>query len=92
MNTWFVANHPIGHHIEHDGAELENKSTEKDVATSDLDADKTFFLKARIFAGQADLSGNSSDIEEFKWLAKEEVEKHVTPEYWNSIKNMLIEQ
>lgn len=85
MNTWFVASHPIGHHVNQAQADAEKNS-------ADLDSEKTFFLKARIFAGQADLAGNTHGVEEFKWLAKEEIEKHVTPEYWSSIKNMLIEQ
>ena len=91
MNTWFVAGHPIGHHIDqaHVGVE---KTARSDTQAVDLDSEKTFFLKARIFAGQADLSGNNYGVEEFKWLAKDEIEKHVTSEYWSSIKNMLTEQ
>lgn len=91
MNTWFVAGHPIGHHIDTAQAGVE-KTASPDTQAVDLDAEKTFFLKARIFAGQADLNGNNYAVEEFKWLAKDEIEKHVTPEYWSSIKNMLTEQ
>lgn len=56
------------------------------------ETEKTFFMKARIFAGQADVKDNVYGVEEFKWLSKEEVKEHVTDEYWNSIKNMLVEQ
>lgn len=49
-------------------------------------------MKARIMAGQADLSNNEFGNTEFKWLPKEEVEKLVTPRYWSSVKNMLTER
>jgi len=69
-----------------------------------VDGEKTFFMKARIMAGQADLSASSAAkegdaapaadevIEDFKWLSKEEVQKHVRPDYWARIKNMLVAQ
>lgn len=91
MNTWFVASHPIGHCVERASEEPESKPTDQ-TQSSDIDAEKTFFMKARIFAGQADVKDNIHGLEEFKWLSKEEIEKHVTPEYWTSIKNMLVEQ
>ena len=58
-----------------------------------VDGEKTFYMKARILAGQADLSvpGNK-DIEDFKWLSKDEIEKHVHPDYWIRVKNMLVAQ
>lgn len=94
MNTWFVASHPIGHFVEAPTSEKDTKSAEsnENSQSTDIEAEKTFFMKARIFAGQADLEKNSYGVEEFKWLSKEEVEKHVTPEYWSSVKNMLVEQ
>lgn len=94
MNTWFVASHPIGHLVESAAQENNTKSTEssENTGSTEIEAEKTFFMKARIFAGQADLNDNSYGVEEFKWLSKEEVEKHVTPEYWASVKNMLVEQ
>jgi large subunit ribosomal protein L46 len=54
--------------------------------------EKTFFMKARIMAGQADITANELGVEDFKWLAKEEVQKEVSPPYWAHIKNMLVEQ
>ncbi|KIW10838.1 hypothetical protein PV08_10137 [Exophiala spinifera] len=60
-----------------------------------IDGEKTFYMKARILAGQADLAAakkNGVDIEDYKWLSKEEVEKHVHPDYWVRIKNMLVAQ
>lgn len=94
MNTWFVASHPIGHLVESPTQETNAESTKpsEDPGSTEVEAEKTFFMKARIFAGQADVKDNSYGVEEFKWLSKEEVEKHVTPEYWASVKNMLVEQ
>lgn len=76
-----------------------------------VDGEKTFFMKARIMAGQADLSHAAKEaekrkpketkdqgvmkieeIEDFKWLSKDEVEQVVHPDYWIRIKNMLVAQ
>jgi hypothetical protein len=89
-----------------------------------INGEKTFFMKARIMAGQADLSysaestsqGDAKDtaasptgversdrkgaaadlgvdeIEDFRWLAKEEVEAVVHPEYWRGVRHMLVAQ
>lgn len=58
-----------------------------------VDGEKTFFMKARILAGQADLSiAQNKNIEDFRWVSKEEVEKLVAPEYWLRVKNMLVAQ
>lgn len=94
MNTWIVASHPIGHHAEEPAGKGEsNDMTAQELSSnSEIEAAKTFFMKARIFAGQVDLQKNTFGLEEFKWLTKEEAEKHVSPEYWASIKNMLVEQ
>lgn len=54
--------------------------------------EKVFFMKARIMAGQADISKNELGDTDFQWLAKEELQKVVTPGYWSSIKNMLAER
>ncbi|OAP61819.1 hypothetical protein AYL99_04022 [Fonsecaea erecta] len=95
-----------------------------------VDGEKTFFMKARIMAGQADISYSTNranpsgkegetlpdtkvpgvgkgeardkkgvvvdmgldEIEDFKWLSKDEVEAHVHPDYWVRVKNMLVAQ
>ncbi|KIV83678.1 hypothetical protein PV11_05680 [Exophiala sideris] len=59
-----------------------------------VDGEKTFFMKARIMAGQADMgvAQQSGEIEDFKWLSKDEVEKVVHPDYWVRVKNMLVAQ
>ena len=84
MNTWFVGYHPVGHYI------LNFRNPVGDEQTSiQLLGEKTFFIKSRIMAGQVDLSANSQDLQDFKWLAKEEIEKFVRPSYFNSVRNML---
>lgn len=94
MNTWFVAGHPIGHAVERPVGEkdVESKSPQQPTNITGVEWEKTFFMKARIFAGQADLKNNTYGLEEFKWLSKDEIQKHVSPEYWVSVKNMLVEQ
>lgn len=87
MNTWFVGFHPIGHHA------YKFKVPKPDAKSQELVAgEKTFFLKGRIMGGQADLSSNTLDIKDYKWLAKEEIAKYVQPQYYSSVKNMLAER
>ena len=86
MNTWVVGNVPIGHyHFDYPKPHLIEGGV-KELG------EKTFFMKARIMAGQADLQKNELGLVDFKWLAKEEIEKTVSPKYWKSLRNMLAEQ
>ncbi|KAH0536819.1 hypothetical protein FGG08_006352 [Glutinoglossum americanum] len=86
MNTWVVGNVPIGHYH----FDYPNPLPIKDGVRES--GEKTFFMKARIMAGQADLKKNELGLVDFKWLAKEEIEKAVGPRYWKSLKSMLAEQ
>ncbi|WEW61165.1 hypothetical protein PRK78_006655 [Emydomyces testavorans] len=87
MNTWMVGFHPVGHYV------LNHRNRKEHTETGiQLLGEKTFFMKGRIMAGQADVSSNTQGISDFKWLAKEEIEKHVNPQYWSAIKNMLAER
>lgn len=54
--------------------------------------EKTFFMKARIMAGQANITDNKLEVADFRWLAKEEIEKVVTPNYWSAVQDMLAER
>jgi large subunit ribosomal protein L46 len=86
MNTWTVGHHPIGHHV----YKLRKpKNDEK--AGIQLLGEKTFFMKSRIMAGQANLKENEN-LTDFKWLAKEEIQPLVTQQYWRSVKDMLAER
>ncbi|KAL1979936.1 hypothetical protein VTN96DRAFT_4892 [Rasamsonia emersonii] len=88
MNTWFVGHHPIGHHVYNFRKPRQDPASKKQL----LVGEKTFFMKCRIMAGQADLTANKQNLKDFKWLAKEEIAKYVLPQYYSSIKNMLSER
>lgn len=86
MNTWIVGNAPIGHY-QHDYLDAIKTAS----GLNELGM-KTFFMKARIMAGQANLEGNKLGLTDFKWLAKEEIKDEVDKVYWHSVKNMLAER
>lgn len=86
MNTWLVGHVPIGQH------QLEYNTVTKHSSGLNEHGSKTFFLKARIMAGQVNLKENKLGLQDFRWLAKEELHKEVDGEYWRSIKNMLAER
>jgi large subunit ribosomal protein L46 len=46
-------------------------------------------MKGRIMAGQVDLKENMFGLSDFKWLTKQEVQKHVGNKYWSYVKNMM---
>ncbi|KAL6705134.1 hypothetical protein ACN47E_007239 [Coniothyrium glycines] len=85
MNTWVVGHIPIGHYES-------AHASPKTVGSLTEHGAKTFFLKARIMAGQVNLKENKLGAKDFKWLAKEEVQKEVDENYWRSVKNMLAER
>ncbi|PLB51245.1 50S ribosomal subunit L30 [Aspergillus steynii IBT 23096] len=87
MNTWMVGYHPVGHYV------YNNRKPHVDEANGiEHLGEKTFYMKARIMAGQADLSANAQNLQSFKWLTKEEIAKYVRAQYYASIKNMLAER
>ncbi|KAL5612661.1 uncharacterized protein BROUX77_002817 [Berkeleyomyces rouxiae] len=55
-------------------------------------ATKTFFLKGRIMAGQANLAGNPLGLKDFKWLTREELEATLAPEYFKGVRNMMADR
>ncbi|KAK4502497.1 hypothetical protein PRZ48_005922 [Zasmidium cellare] len=98
MNTWVLANHPIGHYVNAFKSPILSKilpnrlvRTSRELEQEEY-GEKVFFLKSRILAGQADLSQNEYKDKDFSWLAKEEVEKVVSKHYWSQIRNMLTER
>ena len=84
MNTWVVGNIPIGHQVYNYNQGIVNE--EKELV---LRGEKVFFMKARILAGQANLKDNLFGLEDFQWLAKEEIQKAFDPRNWNAVKNIL---
>ena len=87
MNTWVVGNAPIGYY----SFDFLTRRSDLQKNVEEL-GEKVFFMKARIMAGQANLTNNKFGLSDFKWLAKEEIESAVTPRYWNAIRNMLAER
>lgn len=85
MNTWIVGHVPVGHHIIRPRFDPESGALEKQ-------GSRTFFMKGRIMAGQANLEGNKFGLTDFKWLTKQEVEKHVADKYYSYVKNMLADR
>jgi large subunit ribosomal protein L46 len=81
MNTWVVGHVPAGHHINHPWFDKETSLHKA--------GEKTFFMKARIMAGQANIDENLFGLSDFRWLTKEEIRKHVSNKYFSSVKNML---
>jgi large subunit ribosomal protein L46 len=109
MNTWFVARHPIGHFVQQkrtpapeliDTSPPPNENSPNMPIMSSKDevtGEKTFFLKARIFAGQVDVNYKLGKVQmtpydDFQWLTKQEIEPMVHSKYWSAIKDMLVEQ
>ena len=84
MNTWVVGRVPVAHVVTQP-VHMEDGSVEKK-------GQKTFFLKGRIMAGQADLKGNPFGYSDFKWLTREELEKEFSPEYWHGVRNMMADR
>ncbi|KAK2003678.1 NUDIX domain-containing protein [Colletotrichum falcatum] len=84
MNTWMVGRVPVA-------AYVKKPTTAEDGAVA-AQGQKTFFLKARIMAGQADLSANKHQYKEFKWLTREELQGVLEPEYYRSVRNMMADR
>jgi large subunit ribosomal protein L46 len=86
MNTWVVGHVPIGHHqIKYE------KAQQAPTGLSEQGA-KTFFMKARIMAGQLNLKDNKLGLQDFKWLAKDELKMAVEYDYWRQVRDMLAER
>ena len=87
MNTWVVGNAPVGHHnVPYPQPVIDPAQRMERLG------EKTFFMKARIMAGQANIKDNKLGVADFKWLTKEEVKTAVKARYWDSVKNMLAER
>ena len=87
MNTWVVGNVPIGHQIFNYPQRIVNK--EKGFERV---GEKIFYMKARIMAGQANLKDNKFGLKDFKWLAKDEIQKIFHLRDWMVVRNILAER
>jgi large subunit ribosomal protein L46 len=47
----------------------------------------TFFFKAHIMAGQAQIQ--SPSVSDFAWLTKQEIQEYAEPHYWEGVRDML---
>ncbi|PUU75050.1 39S mitochondrial ribosomal protein L46-domain-containing protein [Tuber borchii] len=82
MNTWFVGSAPIGlYKYKYPPGYAQNQVGKK-----------VFFMKARILAGQANLTNNKQDLEDFQWLAKDELKEVVGNKYYKAVQHMLVAQ
>ncbi|KAG0242253.1 39S mitochondrial ribosomal protein L46-domain-containing protein [Mortierella sp. GBAus27b] len=81
MELWYVGRVPIGHYIY---SHPKGTKSESDVA---IKGTKVFFMKAHIFAGQAQV--DNKEIVDFAWVTKQEMKDYVAPEYYEAVKDML---
>lgn len=81
MHTWFVGNVPIGHYA---------YKYPSGFTDGDNIGKKVFFMKARILAGQVDLTDNKLGLEDFQWLTKEEIEKVAGKKYFKAVQHILV--
>lgn len=84
MNTWIVGRVPVAHVV--------SKPTYGEDGTETQRGTKSFFLKGRIMAGQADLTDNRFGYKDFKWLTRDELKELFTPEYFKGARNMMAER
>ncbi|KAL8792715.1 MAG: hypothetical protein Q9195_004690 [Heterodermia aff. obscurata] len=95
MNTWIVGNWPVGHQIlnyPQPRSQPPSSYPSTNPPLPPILGQKTFFMKARLLAGQADLKNNSLDLQDFKWLAKEEIQRVLDAREWNAVKGCLSER
>lgn len=84
MNTWIVGRVPVAHHVV--------QPTFKEDTSLLTKGEKTFFLKGRIMAGQADLKESTLGYREFKWLTKDELKELFPEKYFKSVRNMMADR
>ncbi|KAH7329123.1 39S mitochondrial ribosomal protein L46-domain-containing protein [Stachybotrys elegans] len=83
MNTWVVGRVPVAHLVTRPKLDAGGKAEP---------GRKTFFLRARIMAGQANLADNPFGYTDFKWLTREELEKVLDPEYFQGVRYMMADR
>lgn len=84
LNTWVVGHAPVGHLAKDYEAPVFDETTRQMAL-----GDKVFFMKARIMAGQVDLSKATLGYADFRWLTREEIQPLVSKFYWRYTENML---
>ncbi|CAI4218024.1 unnamed protein product [Parascedosporium putredinis] len=84
MNTWLVGRVPVAHVVNKPVVGTDGTETQRGV--------KSFFIKGRIMAGQADLASNKFGLQDFQWLTREELKETLTPEYFHGVRNMMADR
>ena len=84
MNTWVVGNIPVIHQV----FKYPGSQRSQDEANA-IQGEKTFYMKARMMAGQANLKDNKFGLNDFQWLVKEELQKALQPRDFAAVKNVL---
>ncbi|KAJ4268566.1 hypothetical protein NW762_002630 [Fusarium torreyae] len=84
MNTWIVGRVPVAHVVTRPKVKADGIVEKK--------GEKTFFIKGRIMAGQADLEGNPFGYTDYKWLTREELQKELPSEYFRGVRNMMADR
>ena len=74
-----------------EGRERDNAARAAGLAPSSPGV-RTFFMKGRIMAGQANLEGNQFGLSQYKWLTKKEIEKRFLQYDFDKVMNMLAER
>ncbi|POS88171.1 hypothetical protein EPUL_000205 [Erysiphe pulchra] len=86
MNTWIVGHVPIAYHIPPLLKKTIVNINDENKSESLPSKNKAFFfMKGRIMAGQADLNDNFFNLDDFRWLTKEEISKQVSSSLFSSV-------
>jgi len=81
MNTWIVGHAPAGYLIQKPRFGEDSSLVEP--------GEKTFFMRGRIMAGQADLTGNVFGLSDFQWLTKQEAGNRLPAQYFSAVEKMM---
>ncbi|KAJ3580021.1 hypothetical protein NPX13_g544 [Xylaria arbuscula] len=84
MNTWMVGRVPVAHFVRQPEFSEDTSLKQR--------GEKTFFLKGRIMAGQADLKDNKMGLKDFNWLTKDELRAKLDKDYFNAVRNMMADR
>ncbi|KAI8952075.1 39S mitochondrial ribosomal protein L46-domain-containing protein [Xylaria longipes] len=84
MNTWMVGRVPVAHLVKQPKFNEDTSLIQR--------GEKTFFHKARIMAGQADLKGNKMGLQDFNWLTREELKTKLDKDYFKAVRNMMADR
>ncbi|KAI1116106.1 39S mitochondrial ribosomal protein L46-domain-containing protein [Nemania sp. NC0429] len=84
MNTWIVGRVPVAHVVRQPEFNEDTSLRQR--------GEKTFFLKGRIMAGQADLKNNKMGLKDFNWLTREELKAKLDRDYFHAVRNMMADR